>query len=214
MKIRESFSKPAVRLIAAPALAALVFLAAAAPAFAADPKAYSAAELKLMSIFLSNFTEIGFMEFETKEQADDSADLIRFGVWHNYTNNFKSRLGQCPVKDCEWGSLTLEGRHVAESVKKYFDLDLKLVSVTESDPPYYYDGKRYHFEGADGESIYYARVTEARQEASGQVRMIGELYNADDHSDKPGKFEALAKPHQYGGKDTWALLSIKTEYYE
>jgi hypothetical protein len=44
--------------------------------------------------------------------------------------------------------------------------------------------------------------------------MTGELYNADDKDDRPGKFEAAAKPYKYGGKDTWAILSVKTEYYE
>ena len=50
--------------------------------------AASAAELKLMSTFLSNFTELGFMNFEAKEltNEDDPADMIRFGIWHNYIN--------------------------------------------------------------------------------------------------------------------------------
>lgn len=30
---------------------------------------------------------------------------------------------------------------------------------------------------------------------------------------KPGQDEAvLAKPHKFGGKDTWALLSLDTEF--
>lgn len=173
-----------------------------------------AAQLKLMSTFLSNFTELGFLNFETKElSADNSPDLIRFGVWHNYVNNYQSRIKNCRIKDCQWGTLTIDGPKVAESVKKYFGLDVKLISVTESDPPYYYDGKLYHFAGADGEDVYHARVTEVFEE-SGRIRMTGEVYNADDETDKLGQFEALAKSHQYGGKDTWAILSLKTKYYE
>ena len=40
-------------------------------------------------------------------------------------------------------------------MKKYFDIDLKNRNVEGSD--FHYDGKLYHFEGADGESVYYAQ---------------------------------------------------------
>lgn len=177
---------------------------------AADAKSeFSAADLKRMGTFLSNFTEIGFTDFDAKEitNENDPADMIRFGVWHNYLNNFKSRISRCQVKNCQWGSLTIDGRYVKESVKKYFDHDIKkMPSITESDPPYYYDGQRYHFEGADGEAVYYARVDEAKRDNSGRIIMRGELYNADDPDDKPGKFEATAKPHIHDGKDTWGTI--------
>jgi hypothetical protein len=152
---------------------ALLFVS---PAFAAGSgKNFSAAELKLMSTFLSNFTELGFMNFDAKTltNPNDPADMIRFGIWHNYRNNFKSRVSPCKVKGCKWGSLTIEGRYVTESVKKYFDVSYtKLASVTESDPPYYYDGKIYHFEGADGEAVYFARADKAFLDTSGHVVMI------------------------------------------
>ena len=175
----------------------------------------SAAELKRMSTFLSNFTELGFMNLDAREMASAKppADLVRFGIWHNYMNNYKSRILPCKTKDCKWGSLTIEGKYVTESVKKYFGIDCKPVSITESDPPYHYDGKRYHFEGADGEAVYYARVDKAIAEASGNIRMTGEIYNTDDESDKPARFEAVAKPHTFGGKNTWAIISLKTTYY-
>jgi len=186
-------------------------------AFAASgERKFSAAELKLMSTFLSNFTELGFMSFDAKDitNEDDPDDMIRFGVCHNYIN-YKSRIARCKTKDCEMGSLVIDGKHVKESVKKYFDYDIKkLTSVMESDPPFYYDGKLYHFEGADGEAVYYTRVVNAVQNSSGQIVMTGELYNVDDESDKLGKLEAIAKPYKYGGKNTWAIIGMKTEYYE
>jgi len=178
--------------------------------------AASAAELKLMSTFLSNFTELGFMNFKAKEftNEDDPADMIRFGIWHNYINNYRSRIKNCNVKGCKWGSLTIEGKFVTESIKKYFDVNYtKLAGVTESDPPYYYDGKLYHFEGADGEAVYYARVDKADKNSSGWIVMTGEVYNANDKDDKLGAFEAVAKPYKYGGKDTWAIISMETEFY-
>ncbi len=198
-------------------VACSLLIFACGAAFAAADKVFSSAELKKMSTFLSNFTELGFMSFDAKELTNEKepADMIRFGIWHNYLNNYKSRIAQCKKKDCEWGSLVIEGKYVTETIKKYFDVDYKkLASVTESDPPYFYDGKLYHFEGADGEAVYYARVDEAEKNSKGQIVMRGEIFNAEDENDLLGSFVALAKPHKFGGKDTWAILSMETEYYD
>ena len=176
-------------------------------------------DLKRMSVCISNFTELGFYDLDVKNESDEALylggpdaapDLIRFGIWHNYVNNFKSRIKKCAKKDCEHGSLTIEGKFVQESVKKYFDLNLKNQSVMESTPSYYFDGKLYHFEGADGEAVYYAEVKEASLE-DGVVRMSGELYNAEDKKDRLGTFQAVAKPYKWKGKDTWAILSLRSE---
>ena len=84
----------------------------AAEAVAKPAKAPSTQELKLMSTFLSNFTELGFYDFDVKKSGGDDAmhlgnpsepNLIRFGVMHNYVNNFKTRIKKCPTKDCEHG---------------------------------------------------------------------------------------------------------------
>lgn len=178
-------------------------------------KGFSGAELKKMSTFLSNFTELGFMDFDAEilTNEDDPADMIRFGIRHNYINNYKSRIARCKKKDCEWGSLVIEGKYVTESIKKYFGVDYKkLASVTESDLPFYYDGTYYHFEGADGEAVYYARVDEAVRDSEGRIVMRGEIYNTEDKNDILGKFTALAKPHKFNGKDTWAILRMETEF--
>lgn len=199
-------------------VAAVLALLTLAGAAAAAP--FGKEEMKRMSVFLSNFTELGFYDFDVKEKSDEALylggpdsfpDLIRFGIRHNYINNFKSRVKSCKVKNCEHGSLTIEGKFVQESVKKYFDLDLKNQSVMESDPPYFFDGKLYHFEGADGEAVYYAEVKEASQEGK-VIRMSGEIYNAEDKKDRPATFKAVAKPHKWAGKNTWAILSMRTEY--
>ena len=194
----------------------------AAEAAAKAAKAPSAQELKLMSTFLSNFTELGFFDFDVKksEGGDDGVlhlggdpsdpDLIRFGIRHNYVNNFKTRIKKCSTKNCKHGSLTIDAKFVAEAVKKYFDINLKHRSVEDSDPPYHFDGKLYHFEGADGEATYYAQVKQATREGN-VVRMTGDIYNADDEEDRPYTFEAAAKPYKWGGKDTWAILSMRTQ---
>ena len=179
-----------------------------------------AAALKRMSTFLSNFTEQGFFDFDLEESTGDDAlhlggdpsspDLIRFGIMHNYINNFKSRVKNCAKKDCPHGSLTIEAKFVAESVRKYFGVELRHHSVTDSDPPYHYDGRLYHFEGADGETVYYADVKKAVNEG-GAVRMTGDIYNAEDKADRPWTFEALARPYKWKGKDTWAIISMRTK---
>ncbi len=194
-----------------------VLLAAAAPA-APKTTVFTPQQMKRMSTFLSNFTELGFFNFDTEASGDDdmlhlgddpsSPDLIRFGIMHNYINNFKSRIRNCPKKNCPHGSLVIEAKYVAEAVKKYFDIDLKHRSVDDSDPPYHYDGKVYHFEGADGEAVYYALVQKAAVE-DGAVHMTGEVCNADDKTDRPWTFEAFARSSKWKGKDTWTILSMR-----
>jgi hypothetical protein len=171
-------------------------------------------ELKRMSVFLSNFTELGFMEFDTKDliSEDISSDIIRFGIWHNFVKKPK-RTAKCKVKDCKWGSLRIRGKHVAESVKIYFGTQIKLDSIMEPDTQYHYDGKFYHFDAAKSETTYHARVDEMSRDESEEIVMTGELYNVDENDDILGKFEATAKPHKYGRKKTWAIVSMKTEYY-
>ncbi|MBE6440817.1 MAG: hypothetical protein E7022_00575 [Desulfovibrio desulfuricans] len=194
-------------------------LCSALYAASAQAAGFSPAQLKQMSTFLSNFTELGFRDFDVKKDGSDdmlhlggdpsNPDLIRFGIWHNYINNYKSRIKKCSSKDCKYGSLVIDGKYVAESVKKYFDINLKNASVEQSDPPYHFDGKLYHFEGADGEAVYYAEVKQATQEG-GLVRMTGDLYNVEDKNDRPCTFVATAKPCKWNGKDSWAILSMKT----
>lgn len=195
-------------------------------------------DLKRMSVFISNFTELGFYDLDVTNESgealydldvkngsdwvlslggpDSAPDLIHFGIWHNYLNN-ESRIKKCAKKNCEHGSLTIEGKFVQESVKKYFDLNLKNRSEMESDyPPYYFDGKLYHFEGADGqgEVLYYPEVKTASQEG-GVVRMSGEIYSMEDlkiEKSSLGTFQAVAKPYKWNGKDTWAILSLRREY--
>lgn len=204
-------------LCMAVALAVVLFLAPSAAT--AAKSGFSAAELQKMGTFLSNFTELGYYDFTLEKFTDekDPAAMIRFGIWHNYGNSYHTRIGECPVKDCERGGLVIDGKYVKESVKKYFDYDIKkLVTVSyHGDRPYYYDGKQYHFDGADGEAVWHARVDDAAKNASGRIVMRGEIYNADDEGDKMGAFEAVAKPHTWAGKNTWAILSMKmTKYYE
>ena len=101
--------------------AVLAVLTLAGTAIAAQ---FGKDEMKRMSVFVSNFTEQGLYDFDVERESDgmlwlggpDAApDLIRFGIRHNYINNFKTRIKKCTEKNCKHGSLTLDGKFFKES---------------------------------------------------------------------------------------------------
>ena len=204
---------------------AAVFLTwlVALPSHAGD---FSAAQLKKMGTFLSNFTEVRMNNFTAQEILDPSHpyEMIRFAIWHHHINNGDRTIK--PLKS-PYGDAALDGKYVRESLKRYFDYDLKrLPSVREPEGlsgcsqckpvEYHSDDVRYYFYKADaisgGDPAYYAKVTQADKLPDGNVQMKGFLYNAEEPSDVLGPFIALAKPHTWKGKPTWAIIRIKTEY--
>ena len=89
----------------------------------------SSSELKKMSTFVSNFTEIGMNNFDVDEISD--SELARFGIWHNWQNNFKTRIQRCPDKNCPYGGYVIDKKFVAESVKKFFNLEIEHQSAPD-----------------------------------------------------------------------------------
>ena len=182
---------------------------------------FSAAQMKKMSTFLSNFTEAGMSDFTAEEVLDpkNPAEMIRFGIRHHWLNTFQRTIK--PSNDRQHEGEMIDGVYVKESLKRYFDYDLKepLPSFTDPDDPqgnsYYSDGVRYYFYhsyGPGGDPAYYAKVTKAETLSDGRIQMTGYLYNAEEPSDILGSFTALAKPHTWKGKATWAIISMKTRY--
>lgn len=166
----------------------------------------SANELKLMSVFVSNFTEIGMNDIDIEDISD--SELARFGIWHNLKNNFKSRIKPCTNKNCPYGSYIIDKKFVAESVLKYFDLEIEHQSAPDNYG--HYDGKKYyHFEGAEGEAVQ-ARVTGVETEGN-IVIMRGKTYNPDNAKIEGKSFVAVAKPYKYNGKNTWSILSLHVD---
>jgi hypothetical protein len=188
-----------------------VLAAAMAVAKEGDKVRMSAADLKRLGTFLSNFTEQGFWNVSRADISRE--DQIRFGVRHNYINNFKTRVKQCKVKGCEYGALVIDPKHVSESVKKYFNINLtKHDSVADADPPIHYDGKLYHFEGADGDVTYYARVSEVLEsDKPNELLVRGLLYDVENPDEPGGPYEVMVKPYKYGGANTWSLEWIQVE---
>ena len=202
-------------------LALVLVLALSGAALAA----VSQKELDRMGIFISNFTEVGMFDFDLEEDGDDTAmhlgapdnfgELLYFGIMHNYINAPKS-IKKCRDKNCEYGDLTVPGSSVVNAVKKYFDIEIKAQSDLNRTPAIYYDktDKLYHFEKPElPDPTYYAQVKNVRPSANGKiVTMTGEIYNFNKKSERPATFTATAKPHKWQGKNTWAILSLTTEW--
>ncbi len=172
-------------------------------------------QLKAMGIFLSNFSELGFLDLSTEEMTrpESYPDLVRFGVWHNYINNFKSRIENVPEKAREKGDLRIKAKWVEESVLKYFGLKIEAnKSVDQSDPPYLYEEEYFYFWGADGEAAWYARIEEASNPEKGLWELSGEIYNADDPQEILGDFRATVKEAQWNAKQTYVLVRMSTEF--
>ena len=176
-----------------------------------------------MGIFISNFTEQGLYDFDLEADGDpDMAhfgnpaftdELIKFGLTHNVINRAKSTLKLCPKKRCPDGPHIMTGKSVAESVRKYFDLNIKNKTVDEDTTTLVYDGKNYHFDADDLRpgKVYYAEVQDVSR-SRGVITMTGELYNVKNKKDRPATFTATAKPHIWNDKDTWAILSLKVDW--
>ena len=184
-------------------------------------KNFSAADRKAMGVFLSNFTEIGMMNFTADDVLDTAHpyEMIRFGIWHNFMNN-RSRIQPCATHECPWGSLTIDCASVRDSLRRYFGYNLRQclsASHPDSASPsdrFHCDGTKYHFEGAAGEAVYHARVDGARQGADDLIEMNGIVYSADDEKDILGSFTAQARPHIWKGKNALAIVSLKTQFRE
>ena len=180
-------------------------------------------ELKRMGIFISNFTEQGFYNFDIEEDGDEDmlhlgdpsnmSELIRFGIAHNVINRSKSTVRKCTRRGCDYGTSTMTGKSVAESVRKYFGMGIKNQSVMGDAPEAFYDGESYHFEPKQWrpETVYYAEVQDVSQRR-GIITMTGELYNLHRKSDRPAAFTAEAKAYKWDKKDTWSILSLRVDW--
>ena len=181
------------------------FLMSVCAADAAEKVRVSDQDLKRMSVFLSNFTELGLTDIPDVSKLT-AGKLVYFGIWHNYINNYSR------IKNTNDARVSIDAKFVLDSIKKYFAIDIKksdLKSVTHFQQNFIYDGKKYIFEGANLDTAIYAQVNEVYRSGK-NLLMKGDIYKDDGVKEVLGKFTAYAKPWKYGGKETWALLSIKT----
>ena len=182
--------------------------AAASPA----PQSFTAQEMQRMGVFLSNFTEVGLYDIDAAAllAGSDPRALLHFGVRHNYVNAFKRTVKPCPVPGCPHGSLVMDAADVGRVYLRY--LGSKPAQPVNCEEYAHFDGRRYHFEGADGEAAYYARVRSARRLPGGEVEMRGDIYNPEEPSVVQASFVALARDHTWNNKPAWALISLKSSF--
>ena len=184
-------------------------------------------EMKRMGIFVSNFTEQGLFEFDVYEGDGEDGrlmhlgdevnmtELIRFGIQHNVINKPKSTVKKCTVRNCPYGDSVMPAKSVSESVKKYFDMDISHQSENGVYPNFHYENGEYHFTRYEWtpERVIYADVQKVTRKGK-VITMSGELYNHEKKSERLGTFEAQAKPYKWNNKDTWAILSLISDWYE
>ena len=219
---------------------ALLFLSAG-PDYAEDDwqmVAPGSGELKKLSTFLSNFTELSLYNADTAESGDPGVlhlksargqkNLIAFGIRHNFINNFKSRIRECTTPGCPYGDSTIDAKYVRASVKKYFGLTVQDSSIDDDFiredmkagdhngilMAAHFDGTRYHFPAADGEATYYARVEKVFRNSGGQLLLTGYIYNSEDEKDRTGTFTAVVRPAGTDGKGGWHLVSLESRFRE
>lgn len=183
---------------------ALIFL------LCSSSSAATKSELKRMSVFISNFTELDLYNFDSSSITMDQ--LIDFGIYHNYLNN--SSLIKHVENQNDYDS-SISAKNVAASVRKYFDLRVTHQDAKSENQVFPYKDGKYYFYAADGVPTE-AKVREFSRKGK-VITMKGELYryNAEEDKDEViGEFTATAKPHKWNGKDTWAILSLKSKLYE
>lgn len=179
-------------------------------------KAPTKAEIDAMSLFLSNFTELGFMDTSAETIADPEnySEAVRFGVGHNYLNNRKSRVVANKKGADKNGDMSIEAKFVEESVKKYYGVTLKMDrSAEEGEPAYHFDGKRFHFKGKEQDpgDIHYARVESVDADGKGGYEAMGVVYNVKDKT-IIADFKASFRDWTWKGKRTYALMNLEAEY--
>ncbi len=200
----------------------LFVLAAALFVFTGVQNSYAASELDRMNIFLSNFTEVSMFDFDVDDGENDEiihlgnpenvGQLVYFGVAHNFLNNRKSTIKKCTDKNCPY-EFKISKAAVASSVEKYFNLKLGKVKKGELENGISFDGKDFHFDApvSKDDVIYYVDIDDVDKEGK-FITMTGEIYNVKNKKERPATFTALAMPHTWNNKKTWAILEFKVEW--
>ncbi len=120
-----------------------------------------------VNIFLSNFAEC-FMDSFTRQSITD-LELVRFGVGHNYKNNYK--LWQ-PTADKM--NVKLKADYVTKTIDKYFG-PIGFSHQSADEWTIYRDG-HYIVPVADGEAIPFVQIDRLTKDADGVFTAYGSIY--------------------------------------
>ena len=165
-------------------------------------------DLRQMSDFVSSFIEIDYYNFDSQNITMD--ELLNFGIWHNYMNNMNLIEH---VQNDSYDS-AISAKDVEAAVRKYFALPVKHQSINFEGSVYPFRNGMYYFHAADGVPSR-ADVQEAVRKGN-VITMRGKIIfnNTDNEDEILGEFVATAKPHKWKGKNTWAILSLKSTLYQ
>jgi hypothetical protein len=120
-----------------------------------------------VNIFLSNFAEC-FMDGFTRQSITD-LELVRFGVGHNYKNNFK--LWQ-PTADKM--NVKIKADYVTKTIDKYFG-PIGFSHQSADEWTIYRDG-HYIVPVADGEAIPFVQIDRLTRDGNGLYTAYGSIY--------------------------------------
>lgn len=189
----------------------------------------SANDIKMLNIFLSNFSEAYVENIDTSDMGE-MIDFVMLNTKINYSNKitYDGIVINPENNNSHSGWVTEE--YVAERVDRFFDVELENMST---DSTYYNNGKYYLF-AADGETYaHFTKVTSATENADGTVTVKYDVYWYDVAYDVPPSYvyegigaenhdelceysysgTAVVKPVQLGGDDysNYKLVSLRKD---
>lgn len=149
----------------------LFFMMAAGTGFAGNTGKelrLAPAEKKALNTFFSNFSEVFVKPFSNGSIAD--ADLIRFGVSHNYRNNEKLF-----AKTGKENQAKIKAGYVDESVNKYFGKRIKKHQSVEGIE---YKNGWYYIPPASGEAFIFSQVANLYDSGNNRYTATVNVYSA------------------------------------
>jgi len=147
-------------------------------------------ELTNLNIFISNFLEAYFREYDPAYTSD--SELVHFAYMHNWINYWER------MEYAEGGGISYEGidgSYISTIIKRFFNRDVSLYSF---DSYIYQDGRLYS-PAADGDPFSnFAQVYRVERDSTGALTVYFDEYQPFDVHDGPT--QAMYKP-----VSTWSV---------
>ena len=210
-------------------------LTAAAVMHASYAAEFNSETMKKMGVFLSNFTETGLRNFNLSELTGTDQgiqQIVMFAYNHIRINTPAKYISEAqdhirintPAKYISEAQEYYNLNRVSEKdlnavLQRYMDLDGFLSSRARQQdefilPDYINTLNTWEFPDQVPDLAEYVEVTSASRQDDGTVLMEGRTYYPDLNISSSSKCEAVAKPHKYQNKDTWAIISLHCEPYQ
>lgn len=140
-------------------------------------------EIKMLNIFLSNFSEAFVENIDTSDMTK-MIDFVCCNTKINYYENINSSEMIQNPENGEYYQDYLTEEYVAERVDRFFDVELE---NTSTDSCYYNDGKYYLIAAAGETYAYFTKITSATKNSDGTVTVDYNVYWYDIEYDTPPK---------------------------